>query len=66
MTSKVQLNEKSDKMNLNALNTSYYSVPRSCMCICFLSVSTIGSLLFVVLKWQQTPTCNPASSCLLK
>lgn len=46
MRSKVKLNEKSDKMSLNAINTSYYSVPRSCMCICFLSVSGIGSLLF--------------------
>lgn len=46
MRSKVKLNEKSDKMILNAINTSYYSVPRSCMCICFLSLSSIGSLLF--------------------
>lgn len=45
MRSKVKLNEKSDKMSLNAINTSYYSVPRSCMCICFLSLSSIGSLL---------------------
>lgn len=44
--SKVKLNEKSDKMSLNAINTSHCSVPRSCMCICFLSVSSIGSLLF--------------------
>jgi len=46
MRSKVKSNEKSDKMSLNAINTSYYSVTRSCMCICFLSVSSIGSLLF--------------------
>lgn len=46
MRSKVKLNEKSDKMSLNAINTSYCSVLRSCMCICFLSVSSIGSLLF--------------------
>lgn len=45
MRSKVKLNEKSDKMSLNAINTSYYSVPRSCMCICFLSLSSIGSLV---------------------
>lgn len=46
MWSKVKLNEKSDKISLNAINTSYYSVPRSRICICFLSVSSIGSLLF--------------------
>lgn len=37
--------KKSDKTSLNAINTGYCSVLRSCMCICFLSVS-IGSLLF--------------------
>lgn len=46
MRSRVKLNEKSDKMILNAINTSYYSVLRSCMYICLLSVSSIGRLLF--------------------